>query len=560
MSTAITSEAVKPIAICFRQTGDPWHDWGLCELYDLLRTVALRDARLKVLSPDIAGFSINTVMSADELAALLHSEMASSQRWNDLHPRFEEGKKITPECGPRYENGRRVTGEKNDAKFVRDNWQIRGCKGNAPQQARNKCQRITNVPLTPTVLRNLLNIEGGAKSFAELVKAAIIGDNGDLKQEANPLTANHHSNGKVRGPSASNSSRVEEGVLLLSCYCASLSPWKPFATVPPSSCTVYLPDNVPFERALRLWNFLRRGPALRHPDDEGGQMYRNLKIAGDGEEAQLLILLDALQSELPVTRSSYSDDLNADDIREINNWIAISFSSGTGVAVGSVHRIEVPGELFHLLEPIAPPSYFKNQTDVSFVRDCLSGVRVEGVPIQSRIARALLRTSPSDRWRGLENAMFVLCREVTRARKSNRYCVSLLPHFMHHFAKEMKIFMQEDQLEACRKIGQLAGRAFSSDVTMLSRLHNSTSPEDLRTNLSLLAFRLFKASNDPDNRAELHRIKTEEFQKVLDLSHGTNWQAAAQTISLFACLTAFNNNLGDSENAQPSVQKTGGSN
>ena len=36
--------------------------------------------------------------------------------------------------------------------------------------------------------------------------------------------------------------------------------------------------------------------------------------------------------------------------------------------------------------------------------------------------------------------------------------------------------MQEDQLNACRKIGELAGQTFNRDVTMISRLHNASSP------------------------------------------------------------------------------------
>jgi hypothetical protein len=301
---------------------------------------------------------------------------------------------------------------------------------------------------------------------------------------------------------------------------------------------------------LRLWKHLRHGGALKHPDENGGQMYRNLLIWGDGEEAQLLILLDALGSTLPARIES--DELGAADIPELNNWMAISFSSGTGVSVGSIHRIEVPSPIFDLLNPIAPPEYWKNQEPVSFVRDCLAGLRVEDVPIQTRFAKALFLKGDPDRWRALENAAFALCKNVSRANTTNRRASSLAPHFMHHFAKEMKIFMQDNQLEACRKIGVLAGRAFSSDVTMLSRLHNSASPEDLRANLSLLTFRLFKASNDPDAKSEMHRIALDEFERVLDLASGPNWAAAGQTISLFACLTAFNKNLSESEKSDKS--------
>lgn len=563
-----TAQSDQPLqTLAFRQTGDPWHDWGICELHEVLQSVAAHDERVHLSEPDAAGFTVAAAMAEDEFARLLHEEMASSARWNELYPRFEEGKKI-PGCGPKVEAGRRVPGsnDKNDPKFVKENWEARECKGNPPQQARNKCQRITNVPLTPKVLNTLLSLEGGDKSFEGLAAAALAATDADLKQEANPLTANHHSNGKVRGPFGSNSARVEAGLFVLSCYAASLSAWKPFVTVPPSGCTVYLPDNVPFDRALRLWKHLHT-KALRHPDEEGGTMYRNLPLSGDGEKMQLLVLLDALQSTVPVRREP--DDLGEDDIIELNNWITISFSSGTGVNVGSVHRIEVPSEVFHYLAPIEPPERWKNQARLAFVPDCLAAIEVrkskdsqENLPIQNRFAHALFQNGSEERWRLFESCTLYLYKNTERAiesrkrmsdKRKTRFDIasSLLSHFMNHFAKEMNL-MQEEQLNACRKIGELAGQAFSRDVTMISRLHNASSPDELRANLSLLSFRLFKASNDAEDRRDLYHISAQEFQKVLDMVSGPDWAKAAQTISLFACLKAFNRNLGEGGNANTS--------
>jgi hypothetical protein len=142
--------------------------------------------------------------------------------------------------------------------------------------------------------------------------------------------------------------------------------------------------------------------------------------------------------------------------------------------------------------------------------------------------------------------MFLLFKNVDQAGKSTRGNARLLPHFLSHFAKEL-IQMQEEQLAACRQIGELTGRAFSKDVTLISRLHNTTSAADLRANLNLLAFRLFKASSNKDNSA--WRISPQEFQKILDslVSAPDDWQEAAQTISIFASVTAFNNNLDKGE-------------
>ena len=545
------TEQVEPIALIFQQAGDPWHDWGLCELHEAFQIVSSNDARVHVGEPDVSGFTVTANMTSDEFVAAFYSEMSANRRWNDVYPRFEEGKKIEG-CAPKSVDGRRVpdSGDKNDPKFVKQNWESSGCVGNPPSLGRNKCQRISNVPLTPKVLENLLNPEGAEKSLHAIIADAFEGNESDLKQETNPLTANHHSNGKVRGPYASNSARIEKALFVLSCYATSLSPWKPFVTSPPSDCTVYLPDNVPFDRALRLWKHLHN-TALRHPDEVGGTMYRNLPLSGDGEAAQLLMLLDSLQSTLPAKRSA--DDLDEDDIVELNNWLTISFSSGTGVNVGGVHRIEVPGAVFQLLAPIEPPDRWKNRAPVSFARDCLNGLRISDATPQNNFARALLLPSNTDKWRAFEKAAFFLCKNTDRANTTNRRNAALLPHFMTHFCKETNL-MQEDQLSACRKIGELAGQTFNRDVTMISRLHNASSPDELRANLALLSFRLFKASND--DRDGLYHISPQEFQRVLDMTHGPDWAKAAQTISLFACLKAFNKNIDKGDNASANAGGT----
>ena len=104
--------------------------------------------------------------------------------------------------------------------------------------------------------------------------------------------------------------------------------------------------------------------------------------------------------------------------------------------------------------------------------------------------------------------------------------------------------MTPEQLLSCKKIGELVGSAFHRDVTLLSRLHNATSPTELRSILELVAFRLFKASNGPD-RTQLWHLSAGEYEELLQITHTPNWQAAAQTISAFASLKAFNINLGE---------------
>jgi hypothetical protein len=537
----VVVEGEKMIVLPLSQTGDPWHDWGLCELYVAVCEAADAGADIAVMSLTEAGFTICSDLAPEDLGNTLHAILTRADRWNRLHPRFEEGKKLA-RCQPNLVNGRRIPGEKYEPKVGKEEWEAEGCRGNPPQQARNRCQRLASITLTPKQLEALMAPDGGPGSFKEIAANAFCPSvTADVTQGADPLVAKHHSNGKVRGPSNSNTAREEDARYLLPCFCATVSPWKPF--VKDDDCTVFLPDNVPFTRALRLLHHFCRCGALIDPDSDRGDMYRNLPLRADGEEAQLLVLLDALQDRLAVR--DQGDGLFAEEIVTLNDWLAVHFSSGTNVNVGAIHRIEVPGEVFPLLKPIKPPAYWKNQTDVAFVPDCLTGLRVEDVPIQSHIARALfmIHRNMNESWRLLGVVSFTLYKNTDRAGMTNRAAAALFPHFYRHFARELLI-MTEDQLEACRKIGELTGSAFHRDVTMLSRLHNTSSPGDLHANLELVTFRLFKATTgEPEN--SLWHISPEEFQIVLDLSNSEEWQAAAQTISTFACLKAFNQNLGE---------------
>ena len=374
--------------------------------------------------------------------------------------------------------------------------------------------------------------------MTQIATEAAQGQEGLLTQSINPQAGKYQGNMKVRGFGGDGYSRVSAHYIL-ACACTSTSAWKPF--VKDDDCTVYLPDNLSFARAWDLWTQLTTTGVLVDPDGPNGEMYRNLPLRGDGEAANFLVLLDSLQSHLAFRQQA--EEMFAPDAIVPNNWLAVHFSSGTNVSVGGIHRIEVPGFVFSLLKPVPPPSHWKSEEPVSFVADCLTGVRVETDPVQSQIARALFLANRRDTWRSLAAIAFSLYKNVDQAGKSNRRAVALLPHFFFHFAKEM-ISMTDEQTNACRDIGKLIGTAFPKDVTLISRLHNAATPDDLRANLNTVGFRLFKASNGSDeDKRSLWHISPQQFSTVLDMTAGQDWQAAAQTISVFASLTAFNKNL-----------------
>ncbi len=523
----------------WRVTGDPWHDWGLVELYEIMRDPDLRDI-VKVTAPSPTGFTTTTDAPCEEWAAQLSRTLMRADRWNSLHPRFPEGRAI-PRCHPRTENGRRVPGEKYEEKVSLDEWQAAGLKGKPPATVRNRCQRLVSVPVTTSQLEDLFNEESRNKSIRAVVQAALSpGEKLEITQGVNPMVAKHHSNVTVRGPGGANGAIDAPARQVLACLCASISPWKPFTKN--DETAILLPVSLPFDIAVKLWQHLRY--VLVDPDSVGGEMYRNIPLRVDGDVSELLALLDAIVSAMAERRV---DLLTMEEVRTVRRWVAIHLSSGTNVIVGAIRAIQTGPVLLELLEPIPLPSQEEGaeQQNISFMQDVFCQIRLDNYAWQERIAEALLKvdTNRSEAWRGLTDSAFDLNRCVSQAGKTTRWAARLLLPCYYHFAGRLTT-MTPEQLSSCKKIGELVGGAFHKDVTLLSRLHNTTSPSDMRSILELISFRLFKLSSGPE-KSHLWHLSSGEYEELLQLTHTPDWQAAAQTISAFACLKAFNINLAE---------------
>lgn len=529
----------------FEQTGDPWHDWGLCELYASLLSVD--GVTCSKIEP--SGFTLETELPGDEFSKKVASQVCNAKRWNDLHPRYEEGKKIS-RCAPNIQNGRRIPGEKYDPKVTKQEWTEAGLKGNPPAQVRNRCLRIPTIPITAGNFTALMDDSATLEdknSFLYIVEEAYKGAVLHLTQSADPLIAKHHSNTKVRGSSNTNNSLSASALFAMASYCCSISPNIPFYRKQGTTAIVLLPEGNGMAILLKFWRHLKSGKILKNPDDPDGNMSTNIPFSVNGRSAHMLALLGALQDGMTV-REVNDDPFSEEDLITLTDWIAIEISSGTNIRIGNIDHIGVPGGLFPLLRKIAAPSWYKwGESGISFVKDCYVGLRFKYYPLQDKIAEALFKmeSSPYDCWQNLSTIAYMAYKNSDEAVTITRSSAFLLPYFYQHFAKEI-IKMEEDRLEACKKIGDLVGTVFSQDVTLLSRLHNVSSPNEFRSCLELVAFRLFKFSNGKDASKSWH-VSSEDFSTLLKTTDTDEWTLASQTLSAFACLKAFNQNLPNSE-------------
>ena len=528
----------------WQQTGNAWHDWGLCELYHILQSAEL-SGKVDVGTPYMHGFTMTSELPKEDLVHQITSAIISNDRWNALHPTFPEGRAIQ-RCAPRTENGRRIPGEKYDDKVTKEEWETHGLKGKPPSAIRNRCQRLISVTFTASQLAEIFSQNDKNGLLYKMVEAALTPNSmGDITQGINPLVGKHHSNVTVRGPGGTNGVLAGSSQEVLASVCASISAWKPFAK--DDSTIILLPVGLSFPLLVKLWQHLRY-TALTDPDSSDGDMYRNIPSRVEGDAANLLALLNAIQDNLAMRDANL---LTMTEVRHLNKWMAIHLNSGTNIIVGAIHIFEAGANVFDLLEPIEIPSYKRNdgevipEKEISFMADIFSQVRVENTTWQERMAKSILLAgkNPQGAWGAMEDCAFLLSRNVKNAKTTNRWAAWHLPNCYNKFAERLTT-MTTEQIAGCKKIGELTGSVFYNDITLLSRLHNTTSASDMRAILELIAFRLFKASNGTDRKGMWH-LSPAEFDIIFEITHTSEWQAAAQTISAFASLKEFNINLGE---------------
>jgi len=241
-------------------------------------------------------------------------------------------------------------------------------------------------------------------------------------------------------------------------------------------------------------------------------------------------------------------------ITYLNRWLIIPFVRKTNVRFGNIHVVEVDHRLYDFIKPIP----LNDGTDLRLVPDILSRIkqkRPDGILVIRHLCQAIGTSNTAL----LNTALFELYKHgdaITFIPQAGRpHPVRLLPQFVQYFL-EVNEMLDKELRNDIRALGTSIGLAFFHDVTLISKLYNVSNESAFRAVLNQIMFRLYKLSTSgkttqegkllvesQGESREITRISQERVTNILDQLSEENWKEMAETLSTFACLSAFNANF-----------------
>lgn len=243
-----------------------------------------------------------------------------------------------------------------------------------------------------------------------------------------------------------------------------------------------------------------------------------------------------------------------ESIPHLNRWLIIPFTKPQNVRFGNIHVVEVDHRLYDFIKPIP----LNDGTDLRLVPDILSRIkqkRPDGILVIRHLCQAIGTSDTAL----LNTALFELYKHgdaITFIPQSGRpHPVRLLPQFVQYFL-EVNEMLDKELRNDIRALGTSIGLAFSHDVTLISKLYNVSSESAFRAVLNQILFRLYKLSTSgkatqggkllvesQGESREVTRISQEKVTNIFEQLSEESWKEMAETLSTFACLSAFNANF-----------------
>jgi hypothetical protein len=248
-----------------------------------------------------------------------------------------------------------------------------------------------------------------------------------------------------------------------------------------------------------------------------------------------------------------------ESIPHLNRWLIIPFTKPQNVRFGNIHVVEVNYRLYDFIKPIP----LNDGTDLRLVPDILSRMKPKSKrPDGILVIRHLCQSIATSDTALLNTALFELYKLYKPSDALNFHLqagrshpVRLLPQFVQYFL-EVNEMLDKELRNDIRALGTSIGLAFSHDVTLISKLYNVSNESAFRAVLNQILFRLYKLSTSgkatqdgkllvesQGESREVTRISQERVTNILDQLSEESWKEMAETLSTFACLSAFNANF-----------------
>lgn len=250
------------------------------------------------------------------------------------------------------------------------------------------------------------------------------------------------------------------------------------------------------------------------------------------------------------------DTYESKAIPNLARWLIIPFTREQNIRFGNIHVAEVDHRLYDFIKPIP----LNEGTDLRLVPDILSRMkpkpkRPDGILVIRHLCQAIATSDTAL----LNTALFELYKHSDALdfylQSGRPHPARLLPQFVYYFL-EVNEMLDKELRDDLRAFGTSVGSVFSHDVTLISKLYNVSNEGDFRSILNQLMFRLYKLSTSgkttqdgklkvesQGESKEITRVSQDRVTNILDQLSEENWKEMAETLSTFACLSAFNANF-----------------
>jgi hypothetical protein len=388
--------------------------------------------------------------------------------------------------------------------------------------------------------------------------------NDDLEnatQSINPLLNKHH-NVKIREFASGNTYYQICPACYLTNLCTALNKNIPFVyDVSNQQTSLILPDVPDLELLRKI--LVRLEENLRDLNEKK-ELYTSTNLREywwHDPYSLALVLLHSIFYKFSI--KEYTEEWSFDPIANknqsityLNRWLIIPFTKPQNVRFGNIHIVEVDHRLYDFIKPIP----LNDGIELRLVPDILSRMkpktkRPDGILVIRHLCQAIGTSDTAL----LNTALFELYKHgdaITFIPQAGMpHPIRLLPQFVQYFL-EVNEMLDKELRDDLRAFGTSVGLAFSHDVTLISKLYNVSNEGDFRSILNQIMFRLYKLSTNgkatkegkllvesQGESREITRISQERVTNILNQLSEENWKEMAETLSTFACLSAFNANF-----------------
>ena len=396
----------------------------------------------------------------------------------------------------------------------------------------------------------------------------------NVTQYINPFTNKHHYHpprGTISGAGYSKVSPIHYLVNMLTTLCPNI----PF--VRDAEINLILPVIPDLHLLSEIYNRLLGGNNLKDlSDNEEIHTFTNLRdLRAPYDDYYLAIYLfhnifyRFSKKENRLLFNPIDDPER--NIRLLTRWVKIPFTRPRRptkpIQFGNFHHIEIDQKLYKYICPISLNDSFK----IQLVPDILYRIRpilikgkrdIRGEHSLGYLSKSIATSNP----KLMKVAIFNLwkhsdCIDIHFNKQTETpHPLQMFRHFIQYFLKENDVLNDEKLRNDLSALGTQIGKVFSRDITLISKLYNASSKSAFTAVLKQIMFRLCKiglldgeVEDDGKFRLKVVKVKGEKkpltrvdpkkVSDVLDRLTQENWAQIAETLSTFASLSAFNENL-----------------